>query len=164
MKTRYVLASLVLLFSFSLPVKSEELSPEKRADIERLLDMTGAMALSTQMASAVTAQLFQVIKKARPDIPAKVLDALPAEVQATFAANMDSFKEAIIPIYHKHFSASEIKEIIQFYSTDLGKKTIRLMPVLMQESMLAGQRWGQSLGPEIDRRVKARLKSEGVKI
>lgn len=164
MKTRYVLASLVLLFSFSLPVKSEALSPEKRADIERLLDMTGAMALSTQMASAVTAQLFQVIKKARPDIPAKVLDALPAEVQATFAANMDSFKEAIIPIYHKHFSASEIKEIIQFYSTDLGKKTIRLMPVLMQESMLAGQRWGQSLGPEIDRRVKARLKSEGVKI
>lgn len=164
MRTRYVLASLVLLFSFSLPVKSEELSPEKRADIERLLDMTGAMALSTQMASAVTAQLFQVIKKARPDIPAKVLDALPAEVQATFAANMDSFKEAIIPIYHKHFSASEIKEIIQFYSTDLGKKTIRLMPVLMQESMLAGQRWGQSLGPEIDRRVKARLKSEGVKI
>lgn len=164
MKTRYVLASLVLLFSFSLPVKSEELSPEKRADIERLLDMTGAMALSTQMASAVTTQLFQVIKKARPDIPAKVLDALPAEVQATFAANMDSFKEAIIPIYHKHFSASEIKEIIQFYSTDLGKKTIRLMPVLMQESMLAGQRWGQSLGPEIDRRVKARLKSEGVKI
>lgn len=164
MKTRYVLASLVLLFSFSLPVKSEELSPEKRADIERLLDMTGAMALSTQMASAVTAQLFQVIKKARPDIPAKVLDALPAEVQATFAANMDSFKEAIIPIYHKHFSASEIKEIIQFYSTDLGKKTIRLMPVLMQESMLAGQRWGQSLGPEIDRRVKARLKGEGVKI
>ena len=164
MKTRYVLASLVLLFSFSLPVKSEELSPEKRADIERLLDMTGAMALSTQMASAVTAQLFQVIKKARPDIPAKVLDALPAEVQATFVANMDSFKEAIIPIYHKHFSASEIKEIIQFYSTDLGKKTIRLMPVLMQESMLAGQRWGQSLGPEIDRRVKARLKSDGVKI
>lgn len=164
MKTRYVLASLVLLFSFSLPVKSEELSPEKRADIERLLDMTGAMALSTQMARAVTAQLFQVIKKARPDIPAKVLDALPAEVQATFAANMDSFKEAIIPIYHKHFSASEIKEIIQFYSTDLGKKTIRLMPVLMQESMLAGQRWGQSLGPEIDRRVKARLKGEGVKI
>lgn len=164
MKIRYVLASLALLVSFSLPAKSEALSPEKRADIERLLDMTGAMALSTQMASAVTAQLFQVIKKARPDIPAKVLNALPAEVQATFSANTDSLKEAIIPIYHKHFSASEIKEIIQFYSTDLGKKTIRLMPALMQESMLAGQRWGQSLGPEIDRRVKARLKSEGVKI
>lgn len=164
MKIHYVLACLALVTSFSLPAKGEELSPEKRADIERLLDMTGAMALSTQMANAVTAQLFQVIKKARPDIPAKVLDALPAEVQATFEANMDSFKEAIIPIYHKHFSGSEIKEIIQFYSTDLGKKTVRLMPVLMQESMLAGQRWGQSLGPEIDRRIKARLKGEGAKI
>lgn len=164
MKIRFVLASLVLLVSFSLPVKSEELSPEKRADIERLLDMTGAMALSTQMASAVTTQLFQAIKKARPDIPARVLDALPAVVQATFEANVGSLKEATIPIYHKHFSASEIKEIIQFYSTDLGKKTIRLMPVLMQESMLAGQRWGESLGPEIERRVKAQLKNEGVKI
>jgi hypothetical protein len=54
--------------------------------------------------------------------------------------------------------------MIRFYSTDLGKKTIRVMPALMQESMAAGQQWGQALGPQIEERVKARLKKEGVAI
>ena len=38
------------------------------------------------------------------------------------------------------------------------------MPQLVQESMLAGQRWGQSLGPLIENRIKQRFKEEGIKL
>ncbi len=31
-----------------------------------------------------------------------------------------------------------------------------------QESMLIGQQWGQTIGPEIERRVIERFKAEGV--
>jgi hypothetical protein len=112
----------------------------------------------------MVAQLTQVIKKARPEIPQKTLDVLPGEVAAVIDANSAAFKEIMFPIYHKYFTGAEIKEMIRFYSTDLGKKTIRVMPALMQESMAAGQQWGQALGPQIEERVKARLKKEGVAI
>lgn len=143
---------------------AEDLTREKRADIERLLTMTGSLALGKQMAAAITANLAQNLKQARPDIPDKVLNMLPAEVLATFDENMDSLKEEMIPLYHRHFSAAEIKGLINFYSTDLGQKAIRTMPVLLQEGMVVGQRWGQSLSPKIKQRIAAKLKQQGVKL
>jgi hypothetical protein len=143
---------------------AEELTAEKRQDIEYLLEITGATAIGKQMASHAITNLTQTIKKARPDISPKVLDMLPEEIMAVFDANAESFKDTIIPIYHRHFTADDVKGMIRFYSTDLGKKTIRVMPALIGESLTAGQQWGQSLGPVLIERVKARLKREGVEL
>jgi uncharacterized protein len=143
---------------------AENLTPEKRADIERLLEMTGALSVGKQMAGAVAAQFAQALKNARPDIPQRVIDVLPQEVEAVFGANINSFKATMIPLYDKYFTGAEIKEMIRFYSTDLGQKAIRVMPALMQEGMAAGQKWGESLGPQIHERVRARFKKEGIQI
>jgi hypothetical protein len=142
----------------------EELSAEKRKDIEYLLEITGATAIGKQMATYAVAQMTQALKKARPDIPQRALDMLPEEIGAVFEARAGSFKEIVIPIYHKYFTGEEIREMIRFYSSDLGRKTIRIMPALINESLTAGQQWGQSLAPLVTERVKARLKREGVEL
>jgi hypothetical protein len=41
---------------------------------------------------------------------------------------------------------------------------LRPEPKIVGESMAIGQAWGQSLGPEINRRVEAILKKEGMEI
>ncbi len=164
MVIRKTLLILLALGVLSVPARADELTKDKRADIEHLLAMTGALSLGKQMASAAVTNLTQILKKARPDIPQNALNLLPAGVEAVFDENFDSFKEVIIPIYHKYFTAAELKEMIRFYSTDLGQKTIKVMPTLMQEGMAAGQRWGQSLGPQIERRVTDRLKQQGIRI
>lgn len=164
MLLRQVVAALIALSVICAPVSAEELTPGKRADIERLLKMTGALSLGKQMANAVVVGLTQNLQKARPDIPANVLNMLPGEVAAVFDENMESFKQEIIPIYHKHFTGAELKELIKFYSTDIGQKTIKVMPALMQEGMLVGQRWGQALAPQINKRVTEKLKQQGVKM
>ena len=147
-----------------LPVRADELTQEKRADIERLLQMTGALSIGKQMAGVVMSSFTRNLKKARPDIPENVLNLLPAEVEATFDENMDALKEEIIPIYHRHFTGAEVKGMIQFYSTELGQKTVKVMPALMQEGMLVGQRWGQSLAPKINQRITSKLMQQGVKL
>lgn len=140
----------------------EALTPEKKADIERLLDMTGALALGQQMSAMMVGQFTNVIKQANPNIPKELIDKLPEIVNSVIDENIGTFKQSAILIYNKHFSHEDVKQMIAFYSTDLGKKTIRVMPTLMQESMRAGQQWGQRLAPEIERRVRDRFKKEGV--
>lgn len=159
-----IIAAIVALGLGCASASAEELTREKRADIERLLAVTGSLALGKQLASAITANLTQNLRQTRPDIPDKVLDLLPGEVTATFEENMGSLKEEMIPLYHRHFSAAEIKGLVNFYSTDLGQKTIKVMPLLMQEGMVAGQRWGQSLGPKVKQRIAAKLKQQGLKL
>jgi hypothetical protein len=154
-------ALLILLIACSAPSSGDDLTPEKRADIERLLEMTGALAIGQQMSSAVVEQMIGFLRKARPDIPERVLEVLPAEVDAVISENVGAIKDLTIPLYHKYFTGEEIKGMIQFYSTPLGRKTVQTMPQLMNESFEVGQQWGKSLGPAIQARVQARLKKEG---
>ena len=161
------LPSWLLFATLSLvaaPVAADDLSPQKRADIERLLEMTGATKIGRQMAALSAAHMTQSLRQSHPQIPPKVLDVLPEEVEAVFAANIGAFLAAIVPVYHRYFTTEEINGMIAFYSTKLGKKAISAMPGLMSESMVIGQQWGQSLGPVISERVRARLKKEGIEL
>ncbi|MDR2209268.1 MAG: DUF2059 domain-containing protein [Azoarcus sp.] len=159
--------ALIVLFALSIayiPAKAEELTPEKRADIEQLLTMTGALSLGKQMSDMVVSNMIQTLKEVRPDIPEKALNVLPAEIAAVFDENMGALMELTIPLYHKYFTAAEVKEMIRFYSTDLGKKTIRLMPALMQEAMVVGQQWGKSFAPQLNQRIMEKLKQQGINL
>lgn len=154
-------ALLALLILCATPGFGDDLTPEKRADIERLLHMTGAFAVGRQMSTAVVQQMTEVLRKARPDIPQRVLDVLPEEVDAVINDNMGAFKDLMIPLYHKYFTGGEVKEMIRFYSTPLGQKTIQTLPQLMNEGFQVGEQWGRSLGPALQARIQARLKTEG---
>lgn len=162
---RVLLALLVLSAMAPLPAAAgEELSPETRADIERLLEMTDALAAGKQMGMAMSDAISASLKQARPDIPQQALDALREEVGAVMEENMPAFREITVHIYGKYFTGPEIREMIAFYSTPVGRKSVRVMPTMFQESLEAGKLWGQSLGPVIEERVRARLKREGVEI
>ena len=154
----------LFLSSLAAVAAADDLTPQKRADIERLLEMTGATKIGRQMATLSVGHMVQALKQSHPGIPQRALDVLPAEVGAVFEANIPTFVSAIIPVYHRYFTADEIKGMIAFYSTDLGKKAISAMPGLMSESMVIGQQWGSSLGPVIAERVRDRLKKEGVEL
>ena len=51
----------------------------------------------------------------------------------------------IIPIYEKHFTHEELKQLIAFYESPIGKKLIKVQPQIMMESMAAGEEWGKKL-------------------
>ena len=72
------------------------------------------------------------------------------------------FLDMVVPIYAKHFSHKDIKGLLRFYQTDLGKKTIKIWPLILQESMSLAQEWSKSLGPIIQKNVNTRFKKEGI--
>jgi hypothetical protein len=60
-------ALFALLILCATPSYGDELTPEKCADIERLLHMTGALSVGRQMSTAVVQQMTEVLRKARPE-------------------------------------------------------------------------------------------------
>ena len=158
----------VLLLAFAAPSHAgDALTPEKQADIQRLLQVTGAMDIGQIFSKAVVQQMTEAIKKARPDVPAKMFDVVAEEVNKTIAESMvakGGFVDQVVPVYHKYFSHEEIKALVAFYQTPVGKKAVTVMPRMVQESMVIGQQWGQGLGPVIQQRIRARLKQEGVEL
>lgn len=68
--------------------------------------------------------------------------------------NSDVLIKMIIPIYDKYYTESEIKQLTEFYQSSLGKKVIATMPVVVQESMQAGQAWGKEIGEKVYNNLK----------
>jgi len=46
----------------------------------------------------------------------------------------------------------------------LGQKTIKVWPLILQESMLLAQDWWKALAPLIKDRVNNRFKKEGIEL
>jgi hypothetical protein len=168
MKLLRSLAILTLLLSAPVLALAEgeaaAVAPEKRAAIEKLLELTGALKLGQQMATTIVAQMTDALRATHPNIPSKALDALPDVVNGVIADNIAGFKEVIVHIYDEHFSLAELQGLNDFYSSELGRKVIEALPGVLQESMAAGHAWGQSITPEIVQRVRARLKQENIQL
>jgi hypothetical protein len=58
-------------------------------------------------------------------------------------------KDDYIGLYTDSFTERELHQLIQFYSTPLGRKVIEKMPILMEQSMQLGQKKMMKIMPEI---------------
>lgn len=163
---RLFLCSLLFLTVSPVIAQAAEVQSEKQEAIIELMTVTGAMDMGDQMAQAMTQQMIQVLRQARPDIPARAFDIAGEEVQSVVMGELakGDFQDTIVPLYDKYFTLSEIQQLLDFYATDIGKKTIEVMPQLTQESMIIGQQWGESIGPIIGQRITRRLAEEGIEI
>lgn len=167
---RNVMTKTLMLFTIfacvlAAPATADNIAPAKRADIEELMRITGALDMTKQMSNFLVLQKSQAIKAARPDLPAKVYQILGEEINRVIEEQMTAqggFLDMVIPIYARYFSHEDIKGLLKFYQTELGQKTIKTLPLILQESMTLEQDWSGALGPLIKNRVNQRFKKEGI--
>ena len=95
--------------------------------------------------------MINQFKQLRPDIPANVWSMMEKEIKNE---GLDDLVEKMIPMYKKHFTHTETKELVAFYTSPIGKKLADKTPVMTQESSVIGQEWGQELGAKMAQKLK----------
>jgi hypothetical protein len=81
----------------------------------------------------------QAFRDRVPNPTPKQLEALDGMVEDMMAdLPMDEMVEALVPIYRRHLSKTDVDEVIRFYSSDVGQKLLREQPQMIQEGMQAG--------------------------
>jgi uncharacterized protein len=135
------------VFITTASLYAEEQTGTKQKEIKKLLILTGA----EQITSQVLNRMILSFKELNPEVPSKFWDEFAKQ------ANAEQLTDSLVPIYNKYFTQKEIKQLIDFYQSPVGKKFVKVQPEIMKESMEAGQKWGQALG----QRVQKKLKAEG---
>ncbi|NET72948.1 MAG: DUF2059 domain-containing protein [Sphaerospermopsis sp. SIO1G2] len=120
---------------------------EKINNIKKLLEITNEKAMTQQMMN----QMFSTMKSQYPNLPASFWNAFMAEI------DIDKMVNESIPLYDKYFTNEEIKGMIAFYQTPLGKKTLNVLPQITTEFMNIGVKYGR----EAAQRAIEKLKSQG---
>ena len=135
-------------------------SEEMRADIEHLIKLTGAMddKVIDQMGSVMAQQMAQLTGATTPEAAARCVEIAIEAVGEILSDG--KFMDDIVAIYAKYYSHDDIRQMIAFYDTPAGKKTIEVMPQLMAESVQVSMKWMAQMNPVIQERVTKQLREE----
>lgn len=143
-----ILAALFLLVSASdILAQNGKPSPSlKEKNIRQLLKLTGSGNLGRQTLE----QLLGPMREALPQVPEEFWQDFMVK------AKPERMVDLVVPIYMEHFTDEEIDAMLVFYKSEAGQSVIRKLPIVTQESILAGQQWGQEIGFEIIEELKAK--------
>ena len=113
------------------------IDPAKETDIRSLMELVGARDLVQDGASASIEQSREKLLATVPnnDKGQAFVNAFAASYQKKFDA--DQVTGQLVGIYDKHFTEDEIKVLLQFYGSPLGKKVAAEIPNISREIQAA---------------------------
>jgi len=113
-----------------------------------LLELVGTKALVMQSMDAMTKSIKPLLTNSLPagEYRAKLVELFFAKFSAK--TDVQHLLDLAVPIYDKNFSHEEVRNLIEFYRTPLGQKTVSVLPKLSGELQEEGRKWGEGLGRE----------------
>lgn len=155
---RLILAALALALLCAGPALAQQAPGQaegddaaaKRQDIRRLLELTG----SAQLGQQIIGQMMETFKKTDPKVPESFWDEMAKEFDSKTMIDL------VVPIYDKHLTHEDVKGLIAFYESPVGRKMTSVLPAIAQESLQAGQRWGMDIARRMQQKLEARQKEQ----
>lgn len=142
---------------------TQALSPDAPTR-EQLLTLLDAMQARKTML-AVMGNMKQIMREAAektfhekvPNPTPKQLEAFRGMFDDIADMPVDEMIDALIPIYQRHLTKTDVEEMIRFYSSPVGQKLLREQPQILQESMQAGAAIQQKRMDQTMARVRQRV-------
>ena len=123
-----------------IAMKYREMMQDSFAQLQKNMPaimLQGATSAIQSNYALTEEEVKAALERAQKEIPAA---AVAFNASFDDPGLMDELIAEIIPLYARHFTAAEIKQLAAFYKTPVGVKMISTMPKVMNESMQIGQK------------------------
>ena len=114
-----------------------KLDPAKDTAIRHLMEITEVSNMGQNIQNYITEQVQEVAGRAvGAGKVQKFMDTFSTQFNAS--ASSGAVTDAMVTIYAKNFSLEDIQGLIQFYETPLGKRVVKTLPEVSQQSQRMG--------------------------
>jgi len=164
-------AAVVLAIALAAPAAAQQ-APSAAAVgfAKEILGMKGATAMWEPVIPGVIARVRQsviannaLLAQSHPSF-AKDLNDIVNALMTEFAAKGAELTNDVAQTYAEHFTEAELKELVAFYKSPLGKKVISEEPKVIDESAGKIQKWAEQFSETVLARVRAEMKKKGHEI
>lgn len=121
---------------------------------------SGATRAFEGVVPSILQQSLNVFVQQNPDLQKDLVESLKT-VAPTFEKRVSEILDIIAGVYATRFSQQELKELLTFYQSAVGKKFVTLLPNVLEESFVKTQEWGGKLSEEVVRTIRAEMKKRG---
>lgn len=143
---RTLAAAVLLTLVAAVPAMAQD-ALSKEARVRELLTLLKAGDMGVQ----VIDNLLDTMKQTMPAAPEEFWTSFREKIKPNDLVDM------LVPIYAKHLELEDIDALIVFYNSPAGKRFMALQPVIIQESMAVGQKWGEEIARQAIQEMQKRL-------
>jgi uncharacterized protein len=92
---------------------------------------------------------------------AKDINEIAANMHKDYDGRVSELVDQTARIYATHFSEQELKDMLAFYQSPLGKKMIVEEPKVLDQSMQAAATWADNLSEDVMAKMRGEMKKRG---
>jgi uncharacterized protein len=133
------------------------------ATAKQILSMTGATAVFNPLIAGVVEQSRLLYLGQNPAL-APDLNQIAAQIRKDLQPRLAELTDEIAKIYADAFTDAEMKEILTFYQSPVGKKLLEVQPKMTEATMTFAQNWANKLSEEVTAKMREELMRRGHKM
>jgi hypothetical protein len=137
---------------------ANELDPETRKLADQLVQLTGTARLFDSLLPNIADEAKNSFIRSNPQMQLGII-AVVDKVAVEMVARRPELDAYLARVWASGFSDDEMRELIAFYSTDIGKKYAKLQPQILAVQTAAAEEWAKSVAADLDARVREELSS-----
>jgi uncharacterized protein len=155
-----IVCLLVASLSWSGKVLAQAPSPEALMAAKEFIVASKMADQINNMLPHIMQTLKPLVTKGNP-LAERDFDALMPTMMNVMNTHLETYLEMVAPIYARHFSADEIRQVTNFYRSPTGQKFLQKQPQLLQETFALGNKFGEALAKDLQGRITEELRKRG---
>jgi hypothetical protein len=152
-----VLASVL----FIVPARAEQ-NAEALKIARQIMDAAHVSTFGDQMMTTMMKVLTNSLAASNPGKAKEIDEILNQIVVPEFRKSLPDLMEQSAQTYADNFSVDELKQLLAFYNSDIGKKLIERQPAMLRQQLLIGQLFSQSIMGRVRDKIVKALQEKGL--
>lgn len=158
---RFVCSAIVAgALASSSPALAANPTPATLLTAGEIAKVTGATELFNPLISGVVEQSKLLFLQQNPGL-GKDLNEIAAKMREDLLPRMSELTSEVAKLYASNFAEQELKDLLAFYRSPLGKKMLAKQPIIVNSSLKFAQDWANKLSDEVTAKMRAELKKKG---
>lgn len=155
------LAAVAIALTISSPVAhAQQPSAAALLIAKELVATTGAAVLFGPLIAGVVEQAKFLLLQQNPNLN-KDLTEVANKIRTDLRPRFDELTNEVARLYAAHFSEQELKDVLAFYKSPLGKKALAEQPKVIESSLKFAQNWASGLSDEVMAKMRDEMKKKG---
>ena len=140
--------------------QAQQPSPGAMAAAKELLEIKGAENMLGPIVPGVVETAKNTLLQTSPNL-GKDLNEVAVQLRAELTPRGGEVIQEFVILYAQRFTEAELKQIVTFYRSPLGKKLLTDEPALMDQGFRQAQNWANRLSEQVIARFREEMKKRG---
>jgi hypothetical protein len=155
-----LIAAFALAWIACGPAAAQQPSPSAIATAKELLTAKGATNMFDPIIPGIVESTKNMILPSNPAL-FKDINEVSAKLRTELFPRRSEIIDEIARFYAQRFTEAEMKEVIAFYKSPVGKKFVNEEPAVIDQGLQRAEAWSKKMSDEVMSRFRAEMKKKG---